>query len=140
MIKEELTINSIESYSIEDISATLKCGTTRAKQIRNQIAEELKLKITKYLRIKKDDLFNYVNKNFKDEFNIRKENTKEEILKKIFIDRKDIKVLLNCNFTTASKVITKVKETMIENGLMPIADTILTKYLVIYLSKENIEY
>lgn len=140
MIKEELTINSIENYSIEDISTILNCGTCRAKQIRNEIAEKLQLKITKYLKIKKTDLMDHVNENYKNEFNIRQEITKEEILNKIFIDRADVKALLNCNLSTASKIMTKTRQLMIENGLTPLLDTILTKYLLKCLSNENIKY
>ena len=140
MNKEELTIDNKEKYSVEDISVILNCGTCRAKQIRNEIAEKLKLKISKYLKINKSDLFDHVSENYSEEFIIRKEITKEAILNKIFIDNSDIKVLLNCNLSTASRMIMKTKELMIQNGLKPLGDTVLTKYLIKYLSNENITY
>ena len=118
----------------------MNCGTCRAKQIRNEIDEKLKLKISKYLKINKSDLFDHVSENYSEEFIIRKETTKEAILNKIFIDNADIKVLLNCNLSTASRMIMKTKELMIQNGLKPLGDTVLTKYLIKYLSNENITY
>ena len=140
MNNEKLTINDMETYTIEKIAVFLKCGKIRAKQIRDDIVNKLDLTPSKNIKIKKEFLLGYIKANHNEEFTIREETTKEEILNKIFVDSRDVEVLLGCAYKKASRITNKVHQIMIENGLTPLGNTILTKYLITYLNNENIKY
>ena len=154
LVKKTKEINDLESYTIADICVLLNCCVRVAKKIKLDIlCEKLKegadIQNTKTYKIPKPDLFSHLERNYKNmlptksNIKINKEyliEDKEEIINSVFITVREIRILLNCSVHIATKIASDVRKTMIDKGMKPIGNYVLTKYVILYLDANNIIY
>lgn len=114
-----------------------------------QLKQGVEIENTKTYKIEHDLLFDYIKKHYKDKLPTKKETviinnqyieSKSEILEKVFVTVRDIRILLNCSVHVATKIIADVRKIMIDKGMIPIMTTVLTKYLILYLEDNSINY
>lgn len=148
----ETTVNQ-EKFSINDIGLILDCNFRKAKEIKLDILKELKengidYPCTRSSKIKREDLFNYIEKHYQNKLPTKSDiiidnkyiKTKEEILKQVFVNFRDIKMLVNCPIAVAQEIYNNVKEIMESKNMEILLNHVLTKYVIKYLNDNDIVY
>lgn len=148
----EITINQ-EKFTINDIGLILDCNFRKAKEIKLDIIKKLNEKginypCTRSSKIDRETFLSYIKKYYKDKLptkattitNNKYTKSKEELLKQIFMNSRDIRMLLDCPINISQKIANEVKKMMESKGMQILLDHVLTKYVLIYLKNNNIKY
>ena len=143
-VKKKHELNELERYTVQDICLALNCGARTANHIKDEIIDKLIKegtaieKISTY-KIKRTDLLEYINsKNTSYHLEDDIDKRKEEILSRSLINVNDVRILLNCSVHVASKIVNDVRKDMINKGMEPILNHVLTSYVLLYLSRYDL--
>lgn len=148
----EVTINQ-NSFCINDIALILNCNFRKAKEIKLDIIKWLSKKgincpNTRSSRIDRIYFIEYIEIHYNKQLptktdtiaNNQYTKTKEEILNQIFMNSRDVRMLLDCPIWMAQKICNDVRMIMINNGMEILLDHVLTSYIISYFKNNNIQY
>lgn len=148
----EITLNQ-NSFSINDIGVILNCNFRKAKEIKLDIIKWLGKKgincpNTRSSRIDRIYFIEYIEIHYSKQLptktdiiaNNQYTKTKEEILNQIFMNSRDVRMLLDCPIWMAQKICNDVRNIMINKGIEILLDHVLTNYVIQYFIENDILY
>lgn len=147
----EITLNQ-NSFSINDIGVILNCNFRKAKEIKLDIISWMNKKGINYhntrcSRIDRIYFIEYIETHYKGKLPTKSDTivddkyikSKEEILNQVFINTRDVRMLLDCPIWMAQKICNSAKSNMRKNKVEILLDHALTSYVIDYLKKNNIK-